>query len=430
MVKKEALTFVIFGGTGDLARTKLAPAFSRLIAEGVLKKNSTFIGISRKKMTDNGYRKFLTESVKNSKEKYRFEEINVRYLAIDFSKKENIEKLAQALPFCEIDKCNRIYYLATSYKLFPEILKGLRRFGLLSKNDKFNKIVFEKPFGEDLKSSEFLKEKINEIANEKNVFRIDHYLGKESVQNILALKFGSSSLQHMMNNKHIKEIEIIVDEDQGVGSRLEYYNDFGAVKDMIQSHLLQLLALLLMDRPKKIESRYIHDEKVKTLKKISFDDVKNSLLGQYKSYGKELGKKSKTETFAKISLNCSDKKYKGVKIFLRTGKKLPRRYAKIVIKFKEPDNRIVINLQPNENVEIVINGKKLKNIDFCPECSFTPNTPDAYGVLMKEIISNDHRLFVRNDDIYESWRIVDSIEKNKNKIPFVIYSDGSDPQSP
>jgi glucose-6-phosphate 1-dehydrogenase len=307
--------------------------------------------------------------------------------------------------------------------LFPEILKGLTKFNLLSKDDKFNRVVFEKPFGEDLKSSDKLEKEIHEVVDEKHVFRIDHYLGKESVQNIVALKFGSKGFQHLMNNDHMKEIEIVVDEKLGVGNRIEYYDDFGATKDMIQNHLLQLLALLLMEKPKKMKSRYIHDEKVKILKKISFSDVEGSLFGQYKSYLKELGKKSKTETFSKVSLSCDSDRYKGVKIFLRTGKMLPRKYGRIVIKFKEPKNKIIINLQPDSDVEVRMHGKKIRNIDICPECIFRPNSPDAYEVLIKDIINNDRKLFVRRDEIHEAWRIVDSIVKKKGKIPFVVYED-------
>tara|TARA_Y100000310_G_scaffold324714_1_gene386956 strand:- start:442 stop:1728 length:1287 start_codon:yes stop_codon:yes gene_type:complete len=425
-MKKEALTFVIFGGTGDLAKRKLAPAFSELIHDGSLKKGSTLIGVSRKEMSDEDYRKLLIASVKDVKEKHHLRDINVRYLAIDFSKSENLKKLAEALPMCEIDGCNRIYYLATSYKLFPDILKGLKKFHLLSRSDKFNRVVFEKPFGENLKSSDALERKIHDVVDEKHVFRIDHYLGKESVQNIVALKFGSKEFTKLMEGDSLQEVEISVDESLGVGNRIEYYDDFGAVKDMIQNHLLQLLALLMMDKPKKMESKYIHDEKVKILKRISFSDVGNSLMGQYKGYASELGRKSKTETFARISLSCSGK-CKGVKIFLRTGKRLPKRYGRIVMKFRDPKNKIVINLQPDPDVEVKMYGKKIRNIDLCPDCVFRPNSPDAYEVLIKDVINSDRKLFVRRDEIHEAWRIVDSILSKRKRIPFVVYEDCSEP---
>ncbi len=429
---KEALTFIIFGGTGDLAKRKLAPAFSELIHEGVVKKGSTLIGISREDLSDEDYKHFLIKSVKDVKEKHHLEEINIKHLKIDFSKSKNIEQLSEALPSCEIEGCNRVYYLATSYKLFPKILEGLKKFKLISKKDIFNRIVFEKPFGENLKSNDALEKKIHKIVDEKNVFRIDHYLGKESVQNIIALKFGSKGFQHLIDNEHIEQINVIIDETLGVGNRLSYYNDFGAIKDMIQNHLLQLLALLLMDKPKELISEKIHDEKVKILKEISFSNVENSLLGQYKSYKEELKerklKRKKTETFAKIELNCNNEKYKGVKIFLRTGKKLPHRYGKIIIDFKNPQNKIIINLQPNEDIEIIIDDKKLDKIDLCPDCKFSPNSRDAYEVLLKEIINDKKNLFVRRDEIHEAWRIVDEIIRKKKEIPFVIYEDCSNPE--
>jgi len=385
---KESLTFVIFGGTGDLAKRKLAPAFSELIHKGTLKKGSTLIGISRKKLTDEGYRKLLIDSVKDKKEKHHLKDINIRYLSIDFSKGNNLKKLADVLPSCEVSGCNRIYYLATGYKLFPEILKGLNKYKLISKQDKYNKIVFEKPFGQDMKSSDRLDKDIHKIVDEKMVFRIDHYLGKESVQNIVAMKYGSKGFQHLMNKDGIKQIDIIVDEELGVGNRLGYYDNFGAIKDMIQNHLLQLLALILMDKPRKMKFKYIHDGKVKVLKSLTFNNINESLLGQYSSYQKELGSKSDTETFAKISLESNIPKYKGVKIFLRTGKKLPKKYGQIVIKFKDPKNKIVINLQPKSDVEVKFHGKKIKNINFCPKCTFRPNSPSAYEILIKEMVLN------------------------------------------
>ena len=430
---KEALTFIIFGGTGDLAKRKLAPAFSELIHEGVIKKDSTLIGISREDLSDEDYKNLLIKNVKDVREKHHLEEINVKHLKIDFAKSKNITQLSEAWPSCEIGGCNRVYYLATSYKLFPKILEGLKKFKLISKKDTFNRIVFEKPFGENLKSSDALEKKIHKIVDEKNVFRIDHYLGKESVQNIIALKFGSKGFQHLIDNEHIEQIEVIIDETLGVGNRLGYYNDFGAIKDMVQNHLLQVLALLLMDKPKELVSQNIHDEKIKILKEISFSNVEDSLLGQYKSYKSELKegklKRKRTETFAKIALNCNSEKYKGVKIILRTGKRLPHRYGRIVIDFKNPKNKIVINLQPNEDIEIIIDGKKIDKIDLCPDCKFSPNSRDAYEVLLKEIINNEKSMFVRRDEIHEAWRIVDEIVKKKKEIPFVIYEDCSNPSN-
>ncbi|MEM3074561.1 MAG: hypothetical protein QW727_01310 [Candidatus Pacearchaeota archaeon] len=431
-MKKEPLIFIIFGGTGDLAKRRLVPAFSQLVNEGIINKNSTLIGISRQNISDNEYRDFLINSVNEKRGSHNFNMINIKYLSIDFSNVMGIKKLSDTLPFCEADNCNRIFYFATSFKLFSKILKGLVKFNLISKHDKFNKIVFEKPFGEDLKSSDEIEREIHEIIDEKNIFRVDHYLGKESVQNIIEMKFASDDFHNLISKSRIKEINIIVDEKIGVENRIKYYDDFGAIKDMIQNHMLQVLSLLLMEKPKKFDAEYIHNEKIKVLKKIDFLNPKESLIGQYKSYLNEIKKiglkKSNTETFAKILLNYKTQDYKHTKIFLRTGKKLPRSYGKVIVDFISSKNKIIINLQPNEDIEIIYNGKIMKNIDLCPGCKFAPNTPDAYGVLLKEIINNDKRLFVRSDEIHESWRIVDEIIRNKINIPFVVYPDYFDPE--
>jgi len=445
-MKEEVVTFVLFGGTGDLTRRKLVPAFGQLVHDGKISRNSTIIGISRKKLLDEEYKKSLIDSVSDKDKKRHVKILRIKALSADFAEKGGLDELKTEMDKCEIGgKCNRIYYLATSFKFFPNIVRELRRYGLDKQKSGFTRVVFEKPFGEDLKSAVKLDKGIHEVFSEGDVFRIDHYLAKETVKNLNILKFTNPILYSTFNNKFVDSIEITVDEAIGVGNRVEYYDDAGAIKDMIQNHLLQVLSLILMERPLKLESKRIHNEKVKILKNIEVLGAGHHLLGQYKSY--EM-KDSRTETFARIVLNCKTKQWDGVKLVLRTGKRLKRKYGQIRINFKAipedfindlegvRDNKIVIDIYPRQDVTIWMNtrnplvyGKtESAKFEFCRECEFGPNTSDEYATLLEEVIKGDKTLFTRSDEVKESWRIVDKIEKMKKRIKFVRYRDGGDPE--
>jgi len=403
-MKKESLTLVMFGGTGDLAKLKLASAFAELIHKGILKSSSTIIGISRGNYTDKSYRTLLMSSVKDKKEKHHLKKINIRFVRMDVSKASEIGKLDGVLKVCEPGSCNRVYYLATSFKFFPTILLGLKEHGLISKKDKFNRIAFEKPFGSSMKSSDALERKVSKIINEKHIFRVDHYLGKESVQNLLKMK------KINLNNKTLEKIEIIADESLGVENRIEYYNDAGALKDMIQSHLLQVLALLLIEDPKKFDAKNIRDEKVKILKKIKLINKGNYVFGQYQSYKKEALKynikNSKTDTFVKVFLNCDSKRWDGIEISLRAGKKLPKKLTRINLFFKDGKKKFII-LKAREGY----------------------GTRNDYEILLEDILIGDKHFFVRNDELHEMWRVTDKIEKVKSKSKLIIYKDYTYPEA-
>ena len=242
-----AATIVLFGGTGDLTLRKLVPALANLVHEGRIKESSTVIGVSRKDWTDLEYKEFLVKGVKSDQDKKYIRDLNVKHFKGDLSNPSSLDGLKKMLAFCEIDGCNRIYYLATSFKYFPGIIKELRKLGLDKQKSGFTRIMFEKPFGEDLKSAVELDSEVHKVFAEKEIYRVDHYLPKETVQNLNVLNFTNPIIYSTLNNKYVESIEIRVDEDLGVGERIGYYNDAGAIKDMIQSHLLQILSLLLMD---------------------------------------------------------------------------------------------------------------------------------------------------------------------------------------
>ena len=445
----DKVVFVVFGGTGDLMKKKLVSAFSSLLYKENLSKESSIIGIARGNFTDEGYKELLIDNAKNDEEKEKIKKLNIKFYRGDASHPETLKNLGALIDSTEIK--DKIFYLATSFKLFPDIINELKNQNLNEERYGFSRIVFEKPFGYNFESSAELDNKIKKVFSEEQIFRIDHYVAKETVQNITILKFTNPIFEGLLNNKMVESIELIFDENFGVENRISYYNDVGAIKDMIQSHLLQVLSLILMDRPSKIDAEKIHDEKIKVLKNIEFLNSNSNLIGQYKSYGKEALKyeikNSRIETFAKILLNCKTERWNRTKLILRTGKKLQDKKSQIIIKFKSfgersnimgaKDNKIVIDIFPKQDVRIFMNtrrpGKFLEvepiSFDFCHEEYFGPNTSDEYATLLGEVIRGEKTLFIRSDELNESWKIVDKIESIKDKIPFVVYEDGSDAES-
>lgn len=444
------VSIVIFGATGDLAKRKLVPALVNLHKKGKMSNESAIVAVGRRDLDDGKYKEFLINGTKDKKIIEGIKRLNIRYFKGDISKENGLNGLDDFLKEVENGKDHkRIYYFATSYEFFSNITTNLKRLGLDSEKDR---VIFEKPFGNDLESSEKLDKEIKSVFTEEQIFRIDHYLAKETVRNIEVLRFTNPIFDSVLNNRMVESIEIVLDEDLDVGERIEYYNDAGAIKDMMQSHMLQVLSLLLMNKPRDFSSDSIHDEKVKALRAIKLEKAENCLLGQYRSYKEEAKKANisnydKTETFAKIMLECDNERWNGTKIMLRTGKKLGRKYSQIRINFKHidkkvieafrgaEDNRIIIDIYPKQDVKIYMNHRKpgekeLEKVEFefCHEEHFGPNTSDEYAVLLEDAIEGNKILFTRFDELQESWKIVDKIEKEKDKMKFIVYDDGSDPE--
>ncbi|MBM3232606.1 hypothetical protein FJZ18_00360 [Candidatus Pacearchaeota archaeon] len=417
------IVFVVFGGTGDLMRRKLAPAISKLSEKNLIGKDSILIGVSRKKLSNEEYKEYINSGASG------LNSLKVIYESGDASKADGLDNLMERLKNFK-DK-EKIFYLATSFKLFPSILGRLKKEGF----DDNSKIVFEKPFGNDLKSSDLLNDDIKAYFPEEKTFRIDHYLAKETVLNLTTLKFSNPVIHDLMNNNYVDKIEIIAHEDLGVKDRIEYYNDSGAIKDMIQSHLLQILALLLAEKQGNI-----HEEKRNILSDINIMDSPLNIIGQYKSYADELRAKeiphSKTETFAQIALECKNSTWGGVPLIVSTGKKLKSKYGQIKISFKSekgiPSNMLIVDIYPKQDIAMILNSRmpgsdmfKPVRLEFCRECEFGPNSPDEYSVLLNEIIKGENLLFPKYEEVRESWRIVEDIESLRKGMNLVIYDDGS-----
>lgn len=400
-MKEKVVSFVLFGGTGDLVKRKLAFAFGDLLKRKVISKKSKIIGVGRKERSNEEYKQLLVNSIEESV-KNEIKGLDISYISADFSTPDEIGKIRDSLKNGN-EEDNKIYYLATGFKYFPSIVAGLKKYGLDKEEKGFTRIIFEKPFGSGLKNSNELDKEIHRVFKEDNIFRIDHYLAKEAVKELVNMKLNDKIFKVVLSNKYVSEIEVRSDENLGVGERLEYYNDSGALKDMVQNHLLQVLSLVLM---KDVNVNNIHEKKVEMLSKLKVVNSKENLLGQYASYTKELHKKmltdSKRETFARIILECNDENWKGVKIVLRTGKMLDKKEAYVKIKFKDGNVKL-FSIFPEKN-----------------------KGTDEYSFLIEEALDNKKSYFASDEEIKECWKVIEQIEKIRNKIKFVKYSSNKD----
>jgi glucose-6-phosphate 1-dehydrogenase len=452
----EPCSIIIFGATGDLTSRKLLPALYKLEFEGALHKDSKIMAFARKEKNNKEFRKETLKSIKRfSKFKvdgkvWKRLSTKIFYHQSEFQDLEGFKRLRALIKkICTKSAgCNKIFYLSAPPNFFEVITDNLKKSGLAKDKSGWSRVVFEKPFGYDLKSAKKLNHGIKKLFKEEQIYRIDHYVGKELVQNLLVLRFANSIFDPIWNKKYIDHVQITVAEDLGVGTRGGYYDKSGALKDMVQNHVLQLVALTAMEPPAKLVAKDIRAEKVKILRSIqSFTakDVKNmAVRGQYSSgeingknvraYRNEekVNKNSNVETFAALKIKINRQRWSGVPFYLRTGKRLKERVAEINIVFKQnlyilfrnqveniDPNMLIIRIQPEEGISIQFSakvpGKKMivdnVKMDFCHECRFGPNTPDAYERLIYDTIIGDQTLFTSWDMVEQSWKIIDKIAK-------------------
>lgn len=453
-------TIVIFGSNGDLSYRKLLPALYNLKKDNVLKDDITIVGIGRRNYTLDDYHqeihKSLLEHSRQDVEKITWDNFKSRifYYNMDFNNPLEYLGLDQYLNNLDLvynTNKQRVYYLAVAPNYFGVIVDELKRNKMNHYNDNWPKVVIEKPFGSDLSSATLLNEKIVDAFTEDRTYRIDHYLGKEMLQNIMVIRFANSLFEPLWNSKYIKEVQITASETIGVGSRGGYYEVSGAIRDMAQSHLLQLICLIAMEKPKSLDAVDIKNEKVNvlnSLKYYKYDKVdKYVIRGQYDTYRNEdkVDKESNVDTYVAFKTYVNNDRWKDVPFYIRTGKKLKEKTTQIVIKFKEQEdnlyggltspNYLVIKIQPNEGVFFIINSKEPGTIqkivpvqmDFCQNCNVGFNSPEAYERLFYDILRGDLTLFSRWDEVSSSWKFIDAImdKWNNTKPNFPNYKSGS-----
>jgi glucose-6-phosphate 1-dehydrogenase len=444
-MKLPACAFVIFGATGDLTKRKLIPALYALHMEGLLDPKTKIIATGRKEYTETDLQKEFMPFIKSRGHWKAFCK-RIVYHKLEFHDDDAYRTLNERLQRTGLEL--KLFYFATSPDAFPVIIKQLHKHKIATRSSDYTteRLVFEKPFGHDLRSAQQLNKEITTLFNEKQIYRIDHYLGKELVQDILILRFTNPIFESLWNAEHIDNVQIISTETDGVLDRGGYYDDAGALRDMVQNHLLQLLSLIAMESPAKLSADEIRNEKVKALKAIALPrSMSGSLvLGQYTAgssdekripdYRKEKNVKpgSKTETFVAVKLMLENKRWSGVPFYLRTGKALKHKYAEIVIVFKQlpcslfkgelAENKLVIRIQPDEGIKLQFNLKDKQataapvTMDFSHEAEFGMNTAEAYQRLLADIMQGDQTLFTRWDEVEQAWKVVDRMRSAKAKL--------------
>jgi glucose-6-phosphate 1-dehydrogenase len=465
---------ILFGATGDLARRKLFPAFYSLYREGKLSEKFGVVGVARRARTNEQFQQDVLDSIREfaryqpeNEEEWKAFAAHFRYLPLDIHDTNAFRELRTIAD--RLDETfdvggNRLFYLALAPELFGNVSHHLKAGGLLESRG-WHRLVIEKPFGYDLKSAEKLNEEIREVFPEEDIYRIDHYLGKEMVQNIEVIRFTNAFFEPIWNNRYISNIQITLSETVGVEERGGYYDTAGALRDMGQNHMLQMVTMMAMEPPGVLHPEAVRDEKVKVLKSLRLykdaEDVRRHVVrGQYTA-GEVKGKPapgylkedkvpadSKTETYFAAKVYVDNFRWAGVPFYVRTGKRLPAKATEVVVEFKNvPDNvylaskhklqpnLLVFRVNPMEGVYIKFNAKAPGSegmimpvaMDFCQSSGVGINTPEAYERLLNDAIRGDSTYFTRWDEVASAWRFVDRIAAawNESKVDLESYPAGS-----
>lgn len=464
----EQAIFVLFGATGDLAKRKLYPALYSLYQESKLAENTQIIGVGRREWTQEVYAAHIKESLE-SFSKYKLDDYedfvqHFCYKSLDIDQPDHFTSLLELIKTLEEKHQipqNRLFYLAIAPELFESVAFNLQRQKLLDTAG-WKRLVIEKPFGHDYRSAQDLNNNITKVFNEEEIYRIDHYLGKEMVQNIEMIRFANSLFEPVWNSRYIANVQITSSETVGIESRAAFYEKVGALRDMVQNHMLQMVTMIAMEPPSRLTSEAVRDEKVKVLRSVRIWQTEkeiedNVVRGQYlagqlkgkeiKGYRQEenVSPESKTETFLAARVMIENFRWSGVPFFIRTGKRLPQKATEIVVEFKNVfnlyynkqenlnPNLLVIRIFPDEGIHISLNAKQPGDgniapitMDFCHNCEAGVRYPEAYERLLKDAIAGDSTYFTRWDEVSLAWQIVDPIMEQwqNTNIPLHTYEAG------
>ncbi len=484
---RECVSIVIFGASGDLSRRKLIPALLQLGKGGYLPDHYFVLGLSRSPMTDEAYRRSVGDHLTDSGLLSPEEDASGRkllqslyYLSMDVNDADGYRKLKVRLEELEAshELCgNRLFYLAVGPEYFTPIVRQLAAAGLIhgERQSCWSRVIIEKPFGRDLESARALNAEVKSVLEENQVYRIDHYLGKETVQNILGFRFGNSIFEPLFNQKYVDHIQISVAETLGMeGRRGAYFDQAGMLRDMVQNHMLQLLCLIAMEPPASTDAQSIRDEKVKLLRALvpmgTSEVARNTVRGQYgpgsrsgqpvKAYRLEEGVPgdSVTESYVALRLHIDNWRWAGIPFLLRAGKRLRSRVTEIAVQFRQPpmhlfrqvpsdegaplavphSNVLVLRIQPDEGIRLLFACKRPGmrfrldevEMDFLYQSGFSQRAPEAYERLLLDAMRGDASLFTRSDEVEYAWRFISSIHHGWASLPppefpnYEPFSDG------
>lgn len=441
------ITIILFGATGDLSKRKIIPALYRLIEHKKLE-HFTIVGTAFDDVTADHMIDAARPFIEKSDEAiWNILRNNSFYKKIDFTQKDDYSELYSFVQECERQKGltgNRLFYVATASSFFCPITQYCADVGLLLKRDVkdqfWHRIVYEKPFGNDLESARQINACIERTLNESQVYRIDHYLTKEVVSNIAMIRFTNCVFEPLWSNRYIDQVQIVLSESGGIEGRGVYYDTAGALRDVVQNHMLEMLALICMESPEKLTGDYIRAQRVKVLEKLRFVD---GILGQYDGYQaeKNVSHGSRTDTYASLKLAVDTPRWSGVPFYLKTGKRLDKKETVIHIKFKQVDcllmrgcptdsNWLTIQIAPEAIFSLTLNtkipGKSDEvtpvNMEFCHSCIYGLQTPEAYEVIIEEVMRGEQSISVRFDEIEYAWKLIDTI--SAQKLPVYSYAQG------
>ena len=458
LVEPQPCSFVIFGVTGDLAARKLVPALHALGREGRLHPATTVIGFGRSDVSDDGLRERLADALVEQQggpldDAWRRLADRVHYVRGGYDEPRAYARLAERLR--ALGHGDHVYYTATPPQTYGDIVSGLADAGLADETDGFRRLVIEKPFGEDVDSARALNALVLDRFRETQVYRIDHYLAKETAQNLAVLRFANALFEPIWSNRAVDHVQITMAEPMGMEGRGSFYDEAGVLRDVFQNHMLQLLALVTMEPPARYDADAVRDEKVKVLRALTCADPETAVLGQYSrapgvpAYVDEEGVApgSRTPTYAAARFELHTWRWAGVPFYLRAGKRLEAKASEIVLTFRRPlhvpfdlpapprADRLILRLVPDEGISLRFNAKQpgqgieldRVGLDFAYQGRYQRPNPDAYETLIQDIIEGDATLFMRADEVEVQWRVIAPLlaaTESRRPLPYAAGSMG------